>query len=84
MGDSGEPDFEIKITETVTVNGKMFNKDTYITVIEVKYVENPENIEGFERQIKDARTESNRFEDPKWAAPYGVILIITWSPEQNN
>lgn len=71
-GGDGEPDFEVKVSDT----GKR------VAVIEAKYVWDPENVEEFKDQLNDAiRQINNRFSDPDWTAPHGVIVVIAWPPQ---
>ncbi|MBO3754915.1 MAG: hypothetical protein FGF53_08605, partial [Candidatus Brockarchaeota archaeon] len=73
LGRRGEPDFEIKVSGT----------DERIAVIEVKYIGDPENVKEFGDQLNGARMQiEDRFRDPKWTAPHGVIVVIAWSPEK--
>ncbi|MBO3842562.1 MAG: hypothetical protein FGF48_09155 [Candidatus Brockarchaeota archaeon] len=69
LGKRGEPDFEVKVKGT----------GERVTVIEVKYVGNPENIKEFGDQLNAARIEiENRFNNPEWTAPYGVVVVVAW------
>ncbi|MEM3956805.1 MAG: hypothetical protein QXO47_01160 [Thermoproteota archaeon] len=84
-GGKGKPDFEIIITETATTaSGEIFSEGTRIAVVEVKFVGDPEDVEGFRDKIGEARKQiiDNRFKDPKWTVPYGVIFVISWPAEQ--
>jgi len=73
LGGSGRADFEIKVSGT----------SERIAVVEVKYVGDPENVEEFGKQLNEARIQiKDRFNDPKQTAPYGVVVVIAWSPEQ--
>lgn len=72
-GDGETPDFKIEVIGT----------DERIAVIEVKYIGDPENVKEFGDQLNGARTQiKKRFNDPDWAAPYGVIVVIAWPPEK--
>jgi hypothetical protein len=72
LGERGEPDFEVNITGT----------KERITVIEVKYVSDVEDVKKFEGQLSKAREQvQERLTNPKWTADYGVVVVIAWPPE---
>ncbi|MGB9718823.1 MAG: hypothetical protein ACPL4E_10395, partial [Thermoproteota archaeon] len=66
------PDFVMKNAET----------DEKIAIVEAKYVSNPENVKDFGERIEEAKEDVNRYlNSEEWAADYGAIVVISWSPE---
>ncbi len=66
------PDFVMKDAET--------NKK--VVIVEAKYISNPEDVKNFRNQIEDAEKQVSKYlNSAEWAADYGVIVVISWPPE---
>ncbi|MBO3755253.1 MAG: hypothetical protein FGF53_10340, partial [Candidatus Brockarchaeota archaeon] len=79
-----EPDLEVTVTETITVDGETYNAGDRVAIVEVKYLSDPKNVEYFERRISEAREQltDKYFKSKEWTAPYGMIFIIAWPAEE--
>lgn len=53
-----------------------------IVIVEAKYISNPEDVKNFRNQIEDAEKQVSKYlNSEEWAADYGVIVVISWPPE---
>lgn len=79
-----EPDLEVTVTETITVDGETYNAGERVAIVEVKYLSDPKNVEYFERRISGAREQltDKYFKSKEWTAPYGMICIIAWPAQE--
>jgi len=72
LGKSGEPDFEIKNTETRKL----------IAVVEAKYVRDPENVGEFGKQLnKGIGQVKDRMKNWREGCDYGAVVVVCWPPE---
>jgi len=51
-------------------------------IVEAKYISNQEDVKNFRNQIEDAEKQVSKYlNSGEWAADYGVIVVISWPPE---
>ncbi|MGB9717715.1 MAG: hypothetical protein ACPL4E_04670 [Thermoproteota archaeon] len=76
-----EPDFKIKVTEDIIINGKTINKDACIAVVEAKYLSNPNDPEDFKSAISEAKVQVEGYMG-QYNANHGIIIVMAWDPNK--